>query len=184
MKRRSALKGILLFSLGTGIVYSCTDKYQAIKDLNLKYLTPKAGELDLLDGLSRMIVPIQSIPELENHTALPFILNMIDDVYSEPDRKAFQAGYQSFDVTVEGILGKKFSALNDEEKMGFLDRLNKREEGMNGSLQTVFDIVKSESVKYLRTSEFFERKVNYYEMAPGRFRGDVSVSELQNANKI
>ena len=98
MKRRDAVKGIILFSLGTGILYSCKDKYQAIRDLGLKYFEPVNKELDLIDKLSRTIVPLQTIPELANHTPLPFMFTMLDDVYKPKDRDAFLKGYQNFDL--------------------------------------------------------------------------------------
>ena len=184
MKRRDAVKGIILFSLGTGIIYSCKDKYQAIRDLGLDYFTPKNAELDLLDKLSRAIVPLQSIPELANHTPLPLMFTMLDDVYKLEDRDAFLNGYQKFDEISEEMTGTKFSKMKEEVMKTFLSRFNAREEGLDNGMQKFYDIVKGESLRYLKTSEYYQRKINYYEMAPGRFNGDVRISELKNANEI
>ena len=184
MKRRDAVKGIVLFSLGTGIIYSCKDKYKAIRDLGLEYFQPLDAELDLIEALSSSIVPLKLIPELANHTPLPLMFTMIDDVYKKEKRDAFLSGYQNFDKILEASGSKKFSKMNEEERSALLTSLNNREEGVDETMQSFYDIVKSESLRYLKTSEYYQRKINYYEMAPGRFNGDVLISELKNANEI
>jgi hypothetical protein len=184
MKRRNAVKGIILFSLGTGIIYSCTDKYKAIKDLGLKHFTPKNAELDLIEKLSLSILPLHTIPEFKGHTALPLMFTMLDDVYKMEDKVAFQQGYQNFDSIIESTEKKTFIKLNNQEQEGLLEKLNNREEGIDPTIQAFFDIVKKESLRYLKTSEFYQRKVNYYEMAPGRFKGNVLISDLKNANSL
>ncbi len=184
MKRRDAIKGIILFSLGTGIIYSCTDKYNAIQDLKLKHFEPEKVELDLIEMLSRTIIPLDLIPDLADHTALPLIFTMLDDVYEQEDRDAFRDGYQNFDVLIESSEKKKFSEMNEEEQSLVIARLNNEEEEMDEIVQLFFDIVKAESIRYLTTSEYYQRKVNYYEMAPGRYKGSVLINELKNANQI
>ena len=100
MKRRKAIRNLVLFSLGVGVIYSCKDKYEAIQQLNLKYLKADPNQLDLLDDLSKLIVPLQQIPDLINHTALPFIMNTVDKLYDAKDRQLFVDGYSNFDAEV------------------------------------------------------------------------------------
>jgi len=114
MKRRKAIRNIVLFSLGTGMIYSCKDKYEAIKQLNLKHLQAESSHLDILDDLSKLIVPIKDIPELAEHTALPFIMNMVDNVYNPKDRKLFVDGYKSFDQEILILKGKKYSKMEED----------------------------------------------------------------------
>ena len=109
---------------------------------------------------------------------------MLDDVYKPEDRTTFLEGYQYFDEWVKNLEGTMFSKMNNEQQNTLLNRLNDKEEGIDQKLQAFYDIVKNESIRYLRTSEYYQRKVNYYEMAPGRFKGDVLLSELKNANQI
>ncbi|MDF1699384.1 MAG: gluconate 2-dehydrogenase subunit 3 family protein [Saprospiraceae bacterium] len=184
MKRRNAVKSILLFSLGTGIIFSCTDKYKAVRDLTLDHFKPTNSELDIIEQLSNMIVPLKTIPELENHTPLPFIFTMLDDIYAPQDRIAFMDGYQNFNEWVAATHQKTFTQMDEKERLDFVSSLNSRQDGIDKRMQNFFDIVKKESIKYLKTSEYYQRKVHYYEMAPGRFKGDVLLSELKNANQI
>ena len=182
MKRRKAIRNIVLFSLGTGIIYSCKDKYEAIKQLNLKYLLAEPSQLDIIDDLSRLIVPLQNIPELVEHTALPFIMNMMDDISKPKYRQLFIDGYQSFDTEILALKGKKYMDLLLEEKQILLSELNEKTIKASPALYALYDTVKGKSIQYLTSSEYFQRKINYYEMAPGRFKGDVLLSELQNMN--
>ena len=184
MKRRNAVKGIILFSLGTGIIFSCTDKYKAIRSLALNHFEPLDNELDMLELLSNIIVPLNSIPDLSKHTPLPYIFTMLDDVYDPEARQVFLEGYKRFDGYVETYTGKTFNQMNVEEQKALVSQLNTHKEGIDKGIQDFYDIVKDESIKYLLTSEYYQRKINYYEMAPGRFNGDVLISELRNANDV
>lgn len=74
-----------------------------MKQLNLKHLITNNSQLELLDDLSRLLVPLQSIPDLAEHTALPFILNMVDKVYESEDREIFAQGYAGFDKEVKEL---------------------------------------------------------------------------------
>ena len=184
MKRRTALKGIVLFSLGTGLIYSCADKYEAIRNLGLKYFAPKDKELDLLESMVKTIVPFHKIPGLENHTSLPLLFTMLDDVYKEKDRNDFLYGYQNIGAFIEKEFGMKFSRLDEEQQKEFVALLNDGDSKMEDKFLSFYSMLKNESLRYFRSSEYYQRKVNYYEMAPGRFNGDVLLSELKNRNEI
>lgn len=184
MKRRTVLKGIILFSLGTGVLYSCEDKYEAIRSLHLDHFLPTNAELDVLEILSEIIVPLQQIPSLENHSPLPFLFTMIDDIYSAKDRDVFLFGYQNFDRIVAEKEGTTFMEMNASAKQEVVARLNEGNDLYGSAINAFYKLVKNESVHYLKTSEYYQRKVNYYEMAPGRFNGDMQLSDLKNANEI
>ena len=182
MKRRKVIRNLVLFSLGAGVIYSCKDKYEAIKQLNLKYIQAEPNHLDLLDDLSRLILPLQQIPELVDHTALPFILNTVDQLFDPKDRQLFIDGYKTFDTEIATLNGKLYSEMEEVEKLDLLKELNEEELVASPALYTVFNTVKNKSIQYLTTSEYYQRKVNYYEMTPGRFHGDVALAELKNMN--
>lgn len=183
MKRRSAVKGIILFSLGTGMIYSCTDKYKAIRGLSLDHFKPEDSELDLLEMLSDLVVPLKSISALKSHSSLPLMFTMLDDVYTPEERAIFLEGYRGFDALIENNEGKKFTQMDGTEQINLVAKLNSREGLIDKRMQSFFDIVKIESIRYFKTCEYYQRKVNYYEMAPGRFKGEVLIDELKNANE-
>ena len=109
---------------------------------------------------------------------------MLDDVYEAKDRDIFLNGFKNFDTNVETSQGKKFTKMKVEEQKSFLAQLNDPDVESDEDMQSFFDILKRESIAYLRTSELYQRKINYYEMAPGRFKGSVLIDDLKNANEV
>ena len=109
---------------------------------------------------------------------------MLDDVYDEKDRNDFIFGYQGLNAILEQEYGKKFGKLDEEKQMEFVGRLNAGDEKLDQGFLSFYKTLKGESLRYFRTSEYYQRKVNYYEMAPGRFNGDVPIAELKNRNEI
>lgn len=184
MKRREAVQGIILFSLGTGILYSCSSPYQAVRDLQLDHLTPTDDELSIIDKISTIAVPLHKIAALKDHTALPFTLLMVDDLYKAADRTAFEIAYQTFDTSIQEAIGKKFSQMSIEEQVEVVRLLNDGDVILPENMIRFYQNIKSLSVQYLQSTEYIQRTVNYYEMAPGRFGGSVPIASLQNRNTI
>ena len=160
------------------------DKYQAIKDLGLRNFNPIKEELDSLAMLSATISPIHLIPELKDHTPLPFIFKMMDEVASPEDVLLFEKGYQTFGQYTLENAGKRFKEMNDEEKLHLITALNSELENGDLGMQKFYKMVKRLNLHYLKSSEYYQKKVHYYEMEPGRFKGNVLLSELQNRNTL
>ncbi len=183
MQRRTALKGMLLFSIGGTTIYSCSDPFEAIKALDIPKLPLVDNEIAILSDLSERIVPLQSIPALQNHSSLPYILQMVNDCFSEEDRVKFIKGYQNFDAAIQSNLGKSYLKTTDEEKNALIQQLNSAEEQMNEDTKNTFSIIKSLALNYLTNTQYILEQVRYYELAPGRFNGCLPLSELKNRNK-
>ena len=189
MKRRNILKGIVFFSLGGTTIFSCKDKYEAIETLDLKFLNLTRDQIQTIDVLSQKIVPLQSIPALNNHTALPCILNKIDKCYNKETIKDFMQGYEGFNKFVQTHAKKSFTKCTDEvqakvvEAFHLLLTTTQSPENKSTPIDTFFDTIKSESLNYLSKTEFVQRQVRYYEMGPARFDGCVPINELKNRNK-
>jgi len=184
MRRREALKGIFLFSLGTGLIYSCADPYVAVRDLELEKIQLTDDQLHLVDAISKIILPIQEIPALQDHTALPFVMNNVDDMYAKQEIDLFIEGADHLTTADLAMYNKKFIDLDESQKTAYIQSLNVGEEAAPIGVSTMFKMVKKESLKYLETTEYILRKVNYYEMAPGRYKGNVNISDLQNRNTL
>lgn len=185
MRRREAIRNVVVFSLGTSFLYSCTDPFTAIRELQLMNLSFSDTDLNVLDKLSKVILPIQQIPELATHTALPFILKQVNDLQPEKERQLFQRGYELFPSYFEAKTGMKFKEADDTTIQEFLSILNKLEidrqdsNSPSSEIYTLYQNIKNENLLYLRTSEYFQRENRFYEMAPGRFDGNLPISELK-----
>lgn len=184
MKRRTAVQGIILFSLGTGVIFGCNDQYKAIRDLGLKHLQIEDEQIDIIDQLASSILPTNKIPALEKHTSTPFILKMIDDCLSMEDRKLCIAGYQTFDLEVKQLKQKLFSEMLPSEVDTLVKSINAEEVVLSESSKMLFDTVKKYSITYLLNTEFVQRNTRYYEMAPAYYKGDIHMDEWSNRNVI
>ncbi len=184
MKRREAVRNIVIFSLGTGVLYSCTDPYQAIKNLNLSRLNFNTDHLRILDKLSRSILPIQQIPELANHTALPFIMKQVNDLQNEKSQEQFQQGYKYFNDYFKEKTNLGFLEADATIITSFLEKLNTLEISIDQPespalyIHNLYHTLKQENLFYLKTTEYFQKKYRFYEMAPGRFDGNFSIADL------
>ena len=186
MKRRNVVKGLILFSLGGTMLYSCKDPFEVVKNLNLTSLTFDNKQLGIIDRISRIILPIKKIPKLTNHTTLPFVMKSVNDLYSEKDRKTFQEAYTTINTHIKGLSGTNIAEMEDSALLTILQVLNAEEAPSKeeANLPTFrfkrfYDIIKSENLQYLRTSEYFQREKRFYEMTPGRFDGNFPISELK-----
>ena len=184
MKRRTAIKGIVLFTLGTNLLYSCKDKYAAIKSLDLGYVKPTDAEIDLITDMADRVLPIQIIPGLQNHTTVPYTLKMVNDTHPADEREKFIKGYQEFNKFLQPKFNKTYSQLSDEEKDQLITELNESTDTVASEVVFFFKTLKSESIDYLVRSEYIQRNVRYYQIAPGVYNGCLQIEELTNKNAV
>lgn len=90
--RRKAIQAIVFFLLLVHAIVSCKNKEEVLNSINFKKIKINNAEADIISETSEMIFPSASIPEFKNHTALPFILTMVDDCYSEEDQNILHEG--------------------------------------------------------------------------------------------
>lgn len=181
MKRRTALGAIIFYSLGANTLVSCKDKYQAIKDLKLQNIKLNNHQLELIDELCNIIFPAHHIPEFKNHSALLHLLTMTDECVSPEMQKDFLAGLSSFEEDIQKKFSKPFEKLSSEQKLYFVKEVNKSQKE-NDLTFSFFKTIKQRTIEYYTTTEYHMRKIQMYEMAPGRFLGCVKIDQRQTKN--
>ena len=184
MKRREAIKGIFIFSLGTSILYSCKNPFEAVRSLNLSKIDLDDKHLDLIDRISKLIVPIHQIPELAHHTTLPFLLKQINDLYSDSDIHDFIDMSKNFDNHYKSDHETSFLKHTETDQLDFLRKLNQygslihKPSTVEDHLAQFITTIKKENLIYFKTSEYYQRNFKFYEMAPGRFIGNLPLDSL------
>lgn len=185
MKRRELIKNMFIFYLGSSILYSCSDPFSAVNKLNLKNLTFDKNHLKLINLLSKTIVPIHQIPELAEHTSLPFVMKSVNDLYNSDQRINFQNGFHLFSNDYKTQTGKNIFESTEVDILRFLEVVNdiveksSESEIDNNPLLYFFKILKKENLVYLRNTEYILKNYRYYEMVPGRFDGDFPIEKMQ-----
>lgn len=185
MKRRKVIKGIFLFSLGTPFIFSCTDPFQAVKSLKLDKLIFNNEHLSCIDKMSKAILPIHHISALSDHTTLPFVMKMVNDLYSPEDQKIFEEVYTNSAEYFKEILPDDWSDINTEIPNESLLLLNQKarekisdKNSRSYKLARFYNILKKENLQYLRTSQFIQENYRYHDLVPGRYDGNFPISEL------
>lgn len=182
MERRKAIQAIVFFSVAANAIISCKNKEEVINSINLKKIKISNSDANIIGEISDLIFPSSGIPEFKNHTALPFILTMVDDCYSEEAQNTFMKGIDSLNSFTQQQLKKDFQELTIDEKKMILKKINDDHADDESALKSFYGIVKDKTLQYYTTTEYFMRKHNLYEMAPGRFLGCVKIEDLQTKN--
>jgi hypothetical protein len=184
MKRRDAVQAILFFSVAGGYLISCKNKEDALAKLDLRKLKYTPQEIDLIDDISKTILPAEKVPEFKGHTALPFVLTMLNDCYTDEERAEVNTGLVKLEEICKTKHNKSYTACSGDEKISiFKDILAFNGEDKDKPVENkMMGIIKDKTVQYFTTMEPYMRKYRNYEMAPGRFKGCVNVNEVQVKN--
>lgn len=177
MQRRKAIQTILYFSVVTHTLISCRNTEEVIASIPMEKLKLKHSDLAIIDEISKIIFPPKLIPELKDHTALPFLVSMVDACYGPADQNIFTNGIITLNQYCQQQKNKDFTSLSSEEKYIVLQQLN--EDKSDTEVRKFYSIVKDKTIQYFTTTPYYMRKYNLYEMAPGRFIPCVKIDNLQ-----
>jgi Gluconate 2-dehydrogenase subunit 3 len=178
MERRRALQAIVYFSIASNSLIACKNNYQAIKELGLKNIKPTDGEVDLIDAITKTIFPIENVPLFKGHTSMPFVLKMVDELYTKEDREKYLQGMKAFNDLSKNRFKKSFNELSKEEKTSLLKQLmNSKEEN---TAKHFFDITRNQTIIYFTSTEDYLRGIKKYEMAPGRWISCLNIDQIQS----
>ena len=178
MERRHALKAIVFFSIAANSIVSCKSNAEAASQLGLKNIHPDDGQLNLIDEVSKLIFPTTSLPQYKDHTAMPFVLTMVDGIYTKDERDQYIKGIKAFEDLAKTTFQKSYTDFNAEQKMELLKKLNSASD--KSDAKYFFDVTKQQTLHYFTHTEEYMRNVQKYEMAPGRFKGCLPLDQIQS----
>jgi hypothetical protein len=154
MKRREAIRSVVLISAGAAFLYQCKEKAATI---TLKNIPLNGAEQELMDNLTEFILPGTNLKNTE------FVLMMVDDIAAPEDQKKFINGMKIFRE-------KGFVKMSPAERKGFVDKLD-------GDGQMFFEIVKQGTIENLTSSEEYLKNVkNITNLIPPKFQACVAVN--------
>lgn len=155
MKRRTAIRNVVLVSAGAAFLYSCKEKAATI---TLRNIPITGAEEGLLNELTEVIIP--GIKDLKSGE---FILMMADDCLPPEDQQKFLAGMKIFN-------DKKFLKMSPEKRKEFLATLD-------GDAKMFYGMVKQGTILNFTTSQAYLEKVkNVTTLIPPKFQACISVN--------
>jgi hypothetical protein len=160
MKRREAIRNVILISAGAGYLYSCKEKAATI---SLKHIPLTRAEGELVSELSETIIPKTDFPGAKDLKTDEFILVMVDDVFSPEEQDKFKAGMKVFHDA-------GFVKMSADERKEFI---NKAE----GDAKWFFAVIKQGTIENFTSSkEYLEKVKNVTTLIPPKFQACAPVN--------
>jgi hypothetical protein len=183
MQRRKALQAIVFFSVVANTFISCKNKSELIGKLGLKNLDLDTKEVDQLESIVKAMFPTENSDLFKGQDAFPHVLSMVDRLYTKADRESYIKGLSAFNKLAKDKLGSAFIEASSDKKLSLLKELNSAKDGADKDLNNFFNITKTQTLHYFSTTEAYMRKVMKYEMAPGRVKSCINISEIKSEIK-
>lgn len=177
MKRRTAIRNVILVSAGAALLYSCQDKATTV----LKHIPLTGSEEDLLAELTETILPKTDFIGAKELQASNFVLVMADDCLGPDDQAKFSKGLKAFDEASKTKAGSKFVKLDQAKRNEFVAAVEADKEGkeFGEDVRWFYSAVKRGTIQAFTTSKQFLADVrNVTTLIPPKFQACVPVSNV------
>jgi len=171
MKRRRAIKNIVIISSAAGILPSCQfgPKLPVYENIPLDRKQRK-----LLEQFTEALLSKDGTEVTTPETTTDFILTIFNDCHSPEDIQKYIAGLTELQAYVKQKYGKRFGSLG-ADRQGEVFAYLSGDEGPSESMQFFAGTTRRLAIEHFTSSEFFLKNVLDWEFAPGRFVGCAAV---------
>jgi len=172
MKRRQAIRQMLVVSSGLALLPSC-DFQGGASAKTYQHLPLEKGQYRLLEALQAAIFPAEKMPVSDTKTPMDYMLTKINDCYGMDDIKKYLAGLKGFQGEVKNKFNKSFDRLSSEQQTQMLkERFANKD---NSPTKHFLETNKKLTVEYFTKSEDYQTNHFGYEFIPSRYAGCVEV---------
>ena len=174
MKRRTAIRNVVIISAGASLLPSCMQ--DGGSSVALKNISISRSEEQMLAQLTESILPkTKNFIGANDLKAHEFMLTMIDDCVSPEEQKKFTDGLKDFDKFSHDKFGQVFTGFTAEQKRSLVTDIEKKRD-IPESVQKFYGTVKRYTVQSFTTSEKYMLEIRKYKQTPGgNFKGCVPV---------
>src|SRR5882757_7919786 len=141
MKRRVALKQVMLAAVAAALVPSCTFDGKKLS-VQLSHLKVDGDQEALLALIVDTIVPTTDIPGASSLGVHLFVLKMIDDCYDKKTQEDFVAGLGQMSAVAKQQLQRSFAKCTSLEQEAVLRSIEKNEGSIPKELHDSFPLIK------------------------------------------
>ncbi|MFQ5448758.1 MAG: gluconate 2-dehydrogenase subunit 3 family protein [Saprospiraceae bacterium] len=171
MKRRRAIKNIIIFSSAAAILPSCQfgptmPVYENIP-LDKK-------QWKFIGQFAEALLPMVDTNVTTPETTTDFVLTIFNDCHSPEDIQKYLTGLTELQTYVQQQYNRGFESLDAGQHAEIFSYLS-GEEGPSESLKYFFNSTRQLALEHFTSSEFFLKNIMDWEFAPGRFLGCVTV---------
>ncbi|MFT3701890.1 MAG: gluconate 2-dehydrogenase subunit 3 family protein [Agriterribacter sp.] len=169
MKRRSAIKNLMIIAGGIAIMPSCSNE-PGKASIELKNLPVNAEQEALLADIAEAIIPKDTIPGAKDLKLHLFTLKMVDDCETPEAQKLFLSGLAAVDVLAKDKYGNAFTQCTPKQKMELLDTISKKDSASKEA-SAFIGMVKHRVTQGFMNSKLVMTDLKKYELVPGRYNG-------------
>lgn len=183
MKRKTAIRNILIISAGAVLLPGCKNSDRP--KIFLKNISLSGSDEELLANMTRLIIPktkdFIGAEDLKSHE---FLLVMMDDCNGPENQKKFTDGMKSFKEGCKKKFDNSFIRCTDQQKKDFLKELDINK-NQNDFAVEFYKTVKGYTVQSYTTSKEYMLQIEGYNMVPGsNYKGRVPVKKSRGFLKI
>lgn len=169
MRRRSAIKQIMIIAGGLALMPSCMrDKGKA--SIVLSKLDISADEEDLLAEVGETIIPESETPGAKSLNLHLFVLKMVDACHNKQDQEFFIKGLHELDHLAERTHNNIFLNCSTEQRLSLLEDVEAHFE-KNEDVHQFYGIMKRRTIQGYLNSKYVMTNLQKYELVPGRYNG-------------
>lgn len=173
MKRRRALKNIIIISSGFALVPSCRPDVSTDSPVYAN-LPLEKGEREFIEKFTGALLPVSNTGVTTPEPAAGFILTVINDCYAPEDIQKYTGGLRELQTMLKQKYNTGFGRLNKNQQAETLAWLSETE-GLTESVKYFYNTTKRLAVEHFTSSEYFLTNVLGWQFAPGRFLGCAAV---------
>ncbi|MFT5167021.1 MAG: hypothetical protein ACI8P3_002258 [Saprospiraceae bacterium] len=163
MKRREAIRNILLASAGTIFITGCSE-VNVIDQVQSDKLQLNSNHRDYLSKISESFLPLADLKDKVGNP-VDFIMTMINDCHSPEDVKTFAEGFEQYKMLMQESRVKIKSAKEDQIIPIVQSVLNAKEE-LQEAMVFFINKTRGLSIQHLKSSEYYMTEHLEFSMIP------------------
>ena len=171
MKRRSAIKNMVLLTTGVTILPSFLTASEGATAL-----TATRSREELLAEVADTIIPGTDTPGAKDLGVHIFVLRMINGCYDKNAQDRFMNGLTQLDEISKSRFNKPFISCPASQREQLLTEISNKN-GYQGDVLYFFPLMKSLTLQGYLNSQYVMTNLVKYELVPARFNGYFPVSK-------
>ncbi|RNI21781.1 gluconate 2-dehydrogenase subunit 3 family protein [Rufibacter latericius] len=179
MNRRTAVKGLLIFTGGLMLVPSCMME-SSKASIKLKHLSVSGEEEKMLAELVETLIPTTDTAGGKALGLHKFTLKMVDDLFSPEDQKAFTEGMDAFQKHTKKQTGNTFVEATPQQRQEIIAAVNAGK--APEEVLAFYKILKDQTIRGYLNSELVMTKLRKYELVPSRYLAYYPVKAAKASN--
>ncbi len=178
MKRRAALKDLIIIAGGITLLPSCLNQ-KGKASIALKNLDISADQERLLAEIASTIIPqtdTHGAREMGSHL---FVLKMLDDCYEKEVQQKFAQGLDQLENSTKKRFGSSFVNCTVDQKEKVLMRVENKD-SYSPEVYDFYKIMKERTIQGYLTSQYVVLNIEKYEIIPSvKYNGYYPVTNIK-----